>query len=91
MAKVQVEFDTVTKALVVTYDGSAMSDIDSLSFYSRGRYEDSEEAKGYEMRLCTLYGNKDEGVQESHYIVAKKKTIEEEVAELCKIRRRNRR
>ena len=72
MAKVNVEFDTKTKELSVTFDGKAVANVYGISL-SKSYYSDSDNENPYSLNLMTLDATqqKEEGYQSMQQIVAK--------------------
>ncbi len=69
MAKVKIEFDTKSKELAVSMDGKDIPNIQNISLYKAGYYDDKEE--GYSFSLVTSDSQDDEGYKSYKQIVAR--------------------
>lgn len=82
MAKVVVEFDTVTKLLTLTMDGKAMTDVDRVEFYDISDYvlsteESEDEAKDvFTMNIFTCTQDKPNKTKTRTAIYASKASVE---------------
>lgn len=82
MAKVVVEFDTVTKLLTLTMDGKAMTDVDRVEFYDISDYmprmEESEDEANdvFTMNVYTCTEDKSNKTKTRTAIYASKASVE---------------
>jgi hypothetical protein len=82
MAKVLVEFDTVTKLLSLTMDGKVMTDIDRVEFYDISDYmprmeESEDEAKDvFTMNVFTCTEDKANKTKTRTAIYASKASVD---------------
>lgn len=69
MAKINVEFDTGTKEMVVTMDGKAVANVEQISL-SRGNYYAENPDEAYGCSILTLVKNEEESYKAYTQIIA---------------------
>lgn len=73
MAKIMMEFDTISKELVVKMDDEVLEDIQSVCIYKAGYYGDNQ-GDDYTCSLSQSDKEEDEGYKTMTQIVAKDST-----------------
>lgn len=79
MAKITIDFDTITKLAVVTVDGEALDNVTSASLYQSYDYDGDGNAwdpKKYSLSVSTRSKDKDKGIHTYTSLTASKNGLE---------------
>lgn len=78
MAKIMVEFDSITKKLVVTQDGVAMDNVSFVSFSPKCEYDawgvTKEDDDEFSMTICQTTEDETTEIEKRHHSYASLKT-----------------